>query len=108
VLEPSSVNFGQVALSQTSARTFEIKNLTDFDVAFQFDIDCSQSSFILSCSNGKLKSGETKLIQVILKPQFSIIYYKKLACLVENHVRLSNRAVFCFLFFNFFLGYNLY
>lgn len=115
-IEPSSLNFGQCDISQTTARTFEITNYGEVEVAFQvkiififnfidifnfivlkFDSDSTQSSFWLSCMNGKLKSGETKLIQVILKPQYSIIYHKKLACLIENHVRMGFFVLILFL-----------
>ena len=41
----------------------------------------------MSQNNGILQPNESRLIQVYFKPQHPIIYYKKIPCLIQDHVQ---------------------
>lgn len=42
--------------------------------------------FTFSVTNGVLEPNEKRLVQVGFRPQHPIIYYKRVICLVQNHV----------------------
>jgi hypothetical protein len=91
-------------MGNRNAQTFQLTNYLPLNISFQvyilyltkkifsklnffkFDIDCEISCFKFSTTSGTLQPNESRLIQVFFEPQHPIIYYKKIACLIQNHV----------------------
>mmetsp|Transcript_15768 Transcript_15768/g.37278 ORF Transcript_15768/g.37278 Transcript_15768/m.37278 type:complete len:1920 (+) Transcript_15768:72-5831(+) len=82
-LEPRSVNFGDVALGNKSAKTIFLKNATNAPAKFVFMTD-PNSAFQFSRKEGIIPAQSQVFVDLRFTPQDPINYYKRIFCLVQN------------------------
>ncbi|XP_067843127.1 cilia- and flagella-associated protein 65 isoform X2 [Heptranchias perlo] len=79
-----NLNFGCVFLSETVTYPTEISNTSDVPTFYQFEIDCSQSVFVIDRPCGFLGGESTETLMVTFRPSHPINYYRRVACLIHH------------------------
>uniref|UniRef100_UPI00398E9F00 cilia- and flagella-associated protein 65 isoform X2 n=1 Tax=Pristiophorus japonicus TaxID=55135 RepID=UPI00398E9F00 len=77
------LNFGCVFLGETTTYTTEICNTSDVPTFYQFEIDCTQSVFVIDRPCGLLGAESTEILKVMFRPSHPISYYRRVACLIH-------------------------
>ncbi|XP_067890912.1 cilia- and flagella-associated protein 65 isoform X3 [Heterodontus francisci] len=78
------LNFGCVFLGETVTYATEISNTSDVPTFYQFEIDCSQSVFVINQPCGFLEGESTERLRVTFRPTHPINYYRRVACLIHH------------------------
>ncbi|XP_078085417.1 cilia- and flagella-associated protein 65 [Mustelus asterias] len=78
------LSFGCVLLGETVTYTTEISNTSDVPTVYQFEIDCSQSVFMIEQPCGVLGGESTQKLRVTFRPSHSINYYRRVTCLIHH------------------------
>ncbi|XP_051881001.1 cilia- and flagella-associated protein 65 [Pristis pectinata] len=83
-LSDLKLNFGCVFLSDVLTYTMEISNTSDVPTFYQFEIDCSQSVFVIDRPCGFLGGESTETLKVTFRPSHPMNYYRRVACLIHH------------------------
>ncbi|XP_069792043.1 cilia- and flagella-associated protein 65 isoform X3 [Narcine bancroftii] len=83
-LSDLKLNFGCVFLGDVQTYSVEISNLTDVPTFYQFEIDCSQSVFVIDRPCGFLGGESTQMMKVTFRPTHPMNYYRRVACLIHH------------------------
>ncbi|XP_072436052.1 cilia- and flagella-associated protein 65 [Chiloscyllium punctatum] len=78
------LNFGCVFLGETVTYATEISNTSDVPTYYQFEIDCSQSVFVIDRPCGELGGESTERLRITFRPSHAINYYRRVACLIHH------------------------
>ncbi|XP_041057147.1 cilia- and flagella-associated protein 65 [Carcharodon carcharias] len=78
------LTFGCVFLGETVTYATEISNTSDVPTFYQFEIDCSQSVFVIDQPCGVLGGESTQRLRVTFRPSHPINYYRRVACLIHH------------------------
>uniref|UniRef100_A0A4W3JHL7 Cilia and flagella associated protein 65 n=1 Tax=Callorhinchus milii TaxID=7868 RepID=A0A4W3JHL7_CALMI len=83
-LQLLKLNFGCVTLGETARSTMEISNTSDVPTFYQFEMDCSQSVFVIDEPCGFLGGESTKTLKLKFRPTHPINCYRRVACLIHH------------------------
>ncbi|XP_078260484.1 cilia- and flagella-associated protein 65 [Rhinoraja longicauda] len=83
-LSDLKINFGCLSLGDTLTYSMEISNTSDVSTHYQFDIDCSQSVFVIDRPCGSLGGESTEPLNVTFRPTHPMNYYRRVACLIHH------------------------
>ncbi|XP_055494801.1 cilia- and flagella-associated protein 65 [Leucoraja erinacea] len=83
-LSELKINFGCLFLGATLTYALEIANTSDVPTYYQFDIDCSQSVFVIDRRWGSIGGESTEKLKVTFRPIQPMNYYRRVACLIHH------------------------
>ncbi|CAG5126792.1 unnamed protein product, partial [Candidula unifasciata] len=78
------ITFKETDLGVFAVALFEIINSSDIEAVYQFEVDCEESVFQFSVVSGLIKPNSQETVQLRFVPQYSIVYYRRVAFLVHN------------------------
>ncbi|XP_072325408.1 cilia- and flagella-associated protein 65 isoform X1 [Scyliorhinus torazame] len=78
------LTFGCVPLGEIVTYATEISNTSDVATFYQFEIDCTQSVFVIDWPCGVLGGESTQKLRVTFRPSHPINYYRRVACLIHH------------------------